>query len=102
MTAHHPIMPIMARQAAEAGLDVDKINADIRQRAAATLLIELLDMGTQPIIAHPELIPIAALTLCSYGELLLRSQKIIAECPEFQAMIKHHAAHDACEVTDHE
>ena len=87
----HPVVRIMAEHATEAGLDVDAFNADVRQRATATLIIDLLDMATQPVIAHPDLIPVAVLTLNSYAELLLRSQQIIAETPEFQAMIKQYA-----------
>lgn len=99
----HPVTRIMAEHAAEAGFDVDAFNADVRQRAASTLLIDLLDMATQPIIAHPELIPAAVLTLNSYAELLARSRQLIAECPEFQEMIKQHAEHDDdCMVDRHE
>ena len=97
----HPVLRIMAEHAAETGLDVDAFNADPQQRATATLIIDLLDMATQPVIAHPDLIPVAVLTLNSYAELLTRSQQLIAETPEFQAMIKYHAEHDACQVTDH-
>jgi hypothetical protein len=100
----HPVTRIMAEHAAECGLDIDTFNADTRQRAAASLIIELLDMATQPIIAHPELIPAAVLTLHSYAELLARSRQVIVETPEFQAMVRAHvhAEHDAREVNRHE
>lgn len=94
-TSHHPVTSIMGWRAAAAGFDIDAFNADVRQRAAATLIVEMLDMATQPIIAHPELIPAAAHTLHCYAELLLRSRQVIENCPEFQEMVRHHAEHDA-------
>ena len=86
----HPALRTMAERAAAQGIDVEAINASAQHRAILTLIIEVLDMSIGSIVAHPELIPTAALTLRGYADLLDRSREVIAHSPEFQEMIKHH------------
>lgn len=92
----HPALGILSQRAAEAGLDIDAINADVQSRAVVTLLLDVLDMATGPVVAHPRLLPIASLTLQSYAELLDRSEVIIADSPQFRAMVAE------CERADRE
>lgn len=86
----HPALGILSQRVTEAGLDVDAINADPQSRAVVTLLLDVLDMATGPVVAHPRLLPLAALTLQSYAELLDRSEVIIADSPQFRAMVAQH------------
>jgi hypothetical protein len=86
----HPVLRIMAERAAAQDIDVETINASVQHRALMTLVIEVLDMSVGSVVAHPELIPTAVLTLRGYADLLDRSQGVIANSPEFQEMIKHH------------
>ena len=86
----HPALGILSQRAAEAGLDIDALNADVQSRAAVTLLLDVLDMATGPLVAHPRLLPLAALTLQSYAELLERSEVVIADSPQFRAMVAEH------------
>jgi hypothetical protein len=90
----HPALRIMAQRAAESGLDVATINASAPHRTVMSLIIEVLDLAIGPIVAHPELLATAALTLHSYAALLERSEEVIADSPEFQKWIKqHHHCH---------
>jgi len=77
----HPVQTIMGRLAAEQGLDVDAINHSTQQRAAITLLVELLDTATMPIMMHPDLVPAAALALRGYAELLETATETINDDP---------------------
>lgn len=77
----HPIIPIMARLARDAGTYDALLHADIRQRAAVTLLIEILDMLAPSVLAHPRVIPLSALTLRAYAELLTTSAELIETDP---------------------
>jgi phosphohistidine phosphatase SixA len=82
----HPIQTIMGRMAAEQGIDVDKINASTQHRAALTMLVELLDTATMPIIVHTDLVPTAALTLRAYAELIESAAAVIDKTPEMREL----------------
>ena len=82
----HPIQTIMGRMAAEQGIDVDQINHSTRHRAAITLLVELLDTATMPIIVHTDLVPAAALTLRAYAELIEAATEAINDSPDLAGL----------------
>ena len=86
--SRHPAATIMSRRAAEAGIDIAAFNADLQQRAATTLIFEMLDLLAPQVLCQPELLPTVSLALHSYAELLERSEEIIDDSPEFQEMIK--------------
>lgn len=86
MKPRHPIQTIMGRMAAEQGIDVDKINASTQHRAAVTLLVELLDTATMPIILHTDLVPTAALTLRAYAELIEAATAAVNADPDLAAL----------------
>jgi hypothetical protein len=78
---HHPVIPIMTRLAREAGIYDELLHADIQQRAAVTLIIEILDLISPNILAHPRTLPLSALTLRAYAELLETSAGLIRTVP---------------------
>lgn len=82
----HPIGTIMGALAVEEGLDVDAINASPQHRAVVTLLVELLDRTTPPILVHPETVPTAACTLRAYARLLEVSTEAVEAVPAMRAL----------------
>jgi hypothetical protein len=82
----HPIQTIMGRMAHEQGIDVDKINGSTQHRAAVTLLVELLDTATIPILLHADLVPTAALTLRAYAELIESATAAVDADPSLAAL----------------
>lgn len=94
----HPITTIMGRLATEQGLDIDKINASTQQRAAITLLVELLDTATMPIMMHPDLVPAAALALRGYAELLETATETINADPNLSGLRTFAAATEHARV----
>jgi hypothetical protein len=95
---HHPITTIMGRLAHEQGIDVDKINASTQQRAAITLIVELLDMATAPIMTHPDVVPAAALALRGYAELLETATETINADPNLSGLRDFAAATEHARV----
>jgi hypothetical protein len=83
---HHPVIAIMTRLATEAGMYDELLNADVQQRAAVTLIIEMLDMIAPNVLPHPRVLPLSALTLRAYAELIERSAELIEIDPQFAAL----------------
>jgi hypothetical protein len=65
---------------------VDLGKADLQQRAAVTLIIEVLDMIAPQLVGVPRTLPLAALTLRAYAELLERGDGLIKTDPTLAAL----------------
>lgn len=89
----HPVIPIMARLAREAGTYDELLHADVRQRAAVTLTVEMLDMISPNMLAHPQTLPLTALALRAYAELLGASAELIETAPHLQHLVDEHERH---------
>jgi hypothetical protein len=79
---NHPIVPIMARLAEDAGRRDELVNADIQQRAVVSLLTEILDMFAPQVLPLPRLLPFVTLTLRAYAELIERSAELLKTDPD--------------------
>ena len=78
---------IISRMVAERGLDADEINNDAQARAAMTLIIEILDMASPPMLANGRVLPLAAITLRAYAELLETSEHMLGN-PKIRDLVE--------------
>jgi hypothetical protein len=65
---------------------VAELQADMSARAMITLLVEVLDQATKPITHRPEYLPLAAITLRAYAELLDTADSMMRD-PEVQRFL---------------